>query len=45
MSWPMVGIVSNEMVFGMDAKASPQGGVYGDLSADNPSHGQADLMY
>ncbi|MEY8205270.1 MAG: hypothetical protein RPR40_09360 [Bermanella sp.] len=45
MSWPMVGVDSNEMVFGMDAKASPQGGVYGDLSADNPSHGQADLMY
>ena len=38
----MAGVGSSEVVFGMDAKASPQGGVYRDLSAVNVSHGQAD---
>ena len=37
----MAGVDSNEVVFGRDAKASPQGGVDGDLSVVNPSHGQA----
>ncbi|MEY8204582.1 MAG: hypothetical protein RPR40_05850, partial [Bermanella sp.] len=40
-NWLMVGVNSTEVVFGMDAKASPQGRVNGDLSAVNPSHGQA----
>ena len=40
MNWPMAGVDSNGVVFGMDAKASPQGGVYGDLSAVNSNHGQ-----
>ncbi|MEY8263319.1 MAG: hypothetical protein RPR98_03860 [Bermanella sp.] len=41
----MAGVDSNEVVFGMDAKASPQGRVNGDLNAVNPSHGQADSIY
>ncbi|MEY8263727.1 MAG: hypothetical protein RPR98_05940 [Bermanella sp.] len=41
----MAGVGGNEVVFGMDAKASPQGGVNGDLSAVNSSHGQAGFMY
>ena len=39
LNWPMAGVDSNEVVFGMDAKASPHGWVNGDLSAVNPSHG------